>query len=100
MNHDRIDRTPFTIFDEHPVAGAMKGPRPVGVTMIESFGGDAHDVVTLLAPADAQPAAQTLKIALLREARDAALDRVAVLAGTETDTIYHALGLRPVGAVS
>lgn len=100
MIHDRIDLMPFTICDELLVVAALKGHRPAGVTVIDSVGDIAHDIVTWLTSADERPAAQAFKIELLRHVRDADIDRAPVLAGTETETIYNALGQRPVEAAS
>lgn len=93
-----IDTMPFTIRDESLVVVACRGNDTVGITVIDPTGDVARDVVTWMEPTQEMWVAYVLKIELLRNARAAGIDRVIVQSGTTAQSIYEALGLRPIGA--
>ncbi|MER8091146.1 hypothetical protein ACFVZR_33865 [Streptomyces sp. NPDC058316] len=91
-----IDVMPFTIRDESLVVVACRGYETVGISVIDPTGDVARDVVTWMEPTHAAWVEQVLKIELLRNAREAGIDRVVVRDGTATEAIYKALGLHPI----
>ncbi|MEV0970756.1 hypothetical protein [Microtetraspora glauca] len=91
-----IDVMPFTIRDESLVVVACRGYEIVGISIIDPSGDVPRDVVTWMEPTHAAWVEQVLKIELLRDAREAAIDRVIVRDGTATEAIYKALGLHPI----
>ncbi|WP_238011416.1 hypothetical protein KZZ52_32950 [Dactylosporangium sp. AC04546] len=91
-----IDMMPFTIRDQNLVVVACRGYETVGISVIDPTGDVARDVVTWLEPTHAAWVERVLKIELLRNAREAGIERVIVRDGTATEAIYVALGLHPV----
>jgi hypothetical protein len=95
-----VDVAPFTIRDGRLVVIACRGYESVGISIIDATGGVARDVVTWVEPNHAGWVEQVLKIELLRNAREAGIDRVIVRDGTPTVAIYEALGLHTVEVAS
>ncbi|MFD8825048.1 hypothetical protein ACFV1C_22175 [Streptomyces sp. NPDC059605] len=95
-----IDVLPFTIHGENLVVVACRAYRTVGITVIDPTGDTARDVVTWMEPTQEERAAHLVEIEPLRNAHAAGIDHVIVQRGTATETIYEALGTRPVEATA